>query len=137
MLSNRSEALSGVYSDTINYPSTVGFTINKAIYVANDSCSQSTPETNILFLFVNFIYLTTLVAFTLGQPWKKSVYTNKIFMVILTVVLTFTIVIVLVPEAGLLGFKMVFINDIGMNGFVLGLAFFFSLAIFIFQKAIW
>ena len=32
---------------------------------------------------------------------------------------------------------MDFMNDIGMNGFVLGIALAFSFAIFIFQKAIW
>lgn len=57
------------------------------------------PETSALFLFANLMYLFTLLAFNLGRPWRKPVYTNTLFMVFMAVVLGYSSVIVMVPGA--------------------------------------
>jgi len=83
------------------------------------------------------MYLATLVSFTLGEPWKKSFYTNKFFMVVLVIVVTYSILIVVVPASRISGFQIDFMTDKALNGFVVGIALAFAFGIFILQKLIW
>jgi hypothetical protein len=83
------------------------------------------------------MYLATLVAFTLGEPWKKPFYTNKIFMVVLIIIVTYSILIVVVPASRISDFQIDYMSDNKLNGFVVGLALAFAFGIFILQKLIW
>lgn len=83
------------------------------------------------------MYLATLVAFTLGQPWKKAFYTNKIFMIVLVIIVTYSILLVVLPASRISGFQIDYMSDKAMNGFVVGIALAFAFGIFILQKLIW
>lgn len=56
-------------------------------------------ENNILFLYVNFIYIFTLLAFSISKPWRKEFYSNVPFTILLVLVLALSSVLVVFPEA--------------------------------------
>ena len=60
-----------------------------------------TPETNILFLFTNLMYIFTLMAVSISHPWRKEFYTNIPFMIVLFLVLSYSVVMIVVPKARL------------------------------------
>ena len=88
---------------------------NKALYIANDDWLLDSPEGNILFLFTNFLYLFTVLAFSIGGPWRKPFFTNIPFMVVFVFIITYSIVIVMVPAARLGGFQIIFPQDQGFS----------------------
>lgn len=82
------------------------------------------------------MYIFTLISFTIGRPWKKPFFTNKPFMIVLFISITYSILIVIVPDARLAVFNVKYLDDTRINGFVLGIALGFGLFIFILQKAV-
>lgn len=50
-------------------------------------------------MFSNFIYVFTLLAFSISRPWRKEFYTNVPFTILLVAVLALSTVLVLVPES--------------------------------------
>lgn len=52
-------------------------------------------ENSALFLFANFQYLVTCVAFSISKPFRQPLYSNFIFSVSLMVLLAFSIILVL------------------------------------------
>ena len=80
------------------------------------------------------MYISTLIAFSIGGPWKKPFFTNLPFMIILAVSLTYAIIIVVVPEARIPVFFLEYMPEIQFNGFVLGVALSFGLSIIVLQK---
>jgi hypothetical protein len=82
------------------------------------------------------MYIFTLIAFTIGRPWKKPFHTNKPFMIVLFISLAYSILIAIVPDSRLAVFSVQYLMDEGLNGFVLGVALAFGIFIFILQKAV-
>ena len=130
-------AFSGVFNDTIGYTSIAGMDNNRAIYIENEGWSQDSPEANILFLFSNFLYLFTMIAFSIGAPWRKPFFTNIPFMIVFVVIITYTILIVVVPGARLDAFQIGYISDSGLSWFILGIGLLFGIVFFFIQKFIW
>jgi|LakMenE01Jun11ns_1017448.scaffolds.fasta_scaffold9838569_2 hypothetical protein len=95
-----------------------------------------TPETNILFLFANFIRVFCLIAFTIGRPWKKPFFVNIPFMIVLLFSLTYSSIIVMVPEARLSVFGLDFMHFDSLNGFILGMSWAFGMFIFLLKKLV-
>ncbi len=58
-------------------------------------------------------------------------------MVVLVVVYTYSVLIVMVPEARLADFKVSFMESTKLNGFVLGIAMLFSFMMYGLQKFLW
>lgn len=58
-------------------------------------------------------------------------------MVVLVIVVTYSILIVVVPASRISGFQIDFMTDKALNGFVVGIALAFAFGIFILQKLIW
>jgi hypothetical protein len=56
------------------------------------------------------MYICTLIAFSIGAPWKKPFYTNMPFMIILAISLAYSIIIVVVPEARLPVFYLEYVT---------------------------
>jgi len=88
-------------------------------------------------MFANFMYLATMVAFNIGQPWKKSFFTNKFFMGVFIFVFTYSVLICIVPAARLADFGLDFMVYNDINGFVLGISLAFGLTIYGLQKLVW
>jgi cation-transporting ATPase 13A3/4/5 len=82
------------------------------------------------------MYIFTLISFTIGRPWKKPFYTNKPFMLVLFISLTYSILIVMIPQARLAVFSVNFMDNEKVNGFVLGIALAFGLFIFVLEKVV-
>ena len=83
------------------------------------------------------MYLFTVVAFCIGQPWKKSFYTNKLLVISLLIVFIYCILVVVVPATRWDKFVLVYMNDDNLNGFIVGIAIAFGLTIFLLQKLLW
>jgi hypothetical protein len=83
------------------------------------------------------MYLFTMVAFNLGQPWRKPVYTNIPFVLWLTVVLGYSSIMIMVPAARWSGFEVQYMDNTALTGFVLGTALGFGLVILCMQKFVW
>ena len=58
-------------------------------------------------------------------------------MVVLVVVYTYSVLIVIVPEARLAEFNVSFMESTKLNGFVLGIAMLFSFMMYGLQKYLW
>lgn len=63
--------LSGDLGNEIDYLNNGGQSINEAKYVEEEDFLLSTPENNIIFLFTNFMYIFSLLAFSISKPWRK------------------------------------------------------------------
>jgi cation-transporting ATPase 13A3/4/5 len=48
-------------------------------------------------MYSNFIYIFTLLAFSISRPWRKEFFTNVPFTVLLVLVLALSTVLVIVP----------------------------------------
>lgn len=97
---------------------------------------MSTPENNIIFLFTNFMYMFSLLAFSISKPWRREFFTNVPFMCVLIVVLTYSILLVICPAARIVIFQLDWMTSEKLNGFVLGISFLFGFFIFGVQKYI-
>jgi len=90
-----------------------------------------------MFLFANFMYVFTVLAFNIGAPWRKPFFTNYLFMIPLTIILTYSILMCAVPATRSADFQITFMDDMKVNGFVLGMGLAFGFTIFILQKFVW
>lgn len=81
--------------------------------------------------------LFTLITFNLGAPWRQPIYTNRLFMVLFYIVLTYSILIVMVPATRFSEFYIEYMDDISLRGFILGMGMGFGLVIFILQLYVW
>jgi len=82
------------------------------------------------------MYIFTLIAFTIGEPWKKPFFTNIPFMIVLAIALIYSIIIVIAPSARIPLFDIEYMSYDNINGFVLGVALGFGIFIFSFQKLV-
>ena len=64
-------ALSGEFNADIDYSNNGGQAINEAKYIEEEDFLLETPENNIIFLFTNFMYIFSLLAFSISKPWRK------------------------------------------------------------------
>ena len=90
-----------------------------------------------MFLFCNFMYIFTAIAFSVGRPWRKPFYTNILFMIIFVIVLVYAILLLAAPVTRFSQFYIVLMDDMRVNGFVLGMGLAFGLTVFILQKFVW
>jgi magnesium-transporting ATPase (P-type) len=52
-------------------------------------------------MFSNIMYIFTLLAFSISKPWRKDFYTNPLFMIVLIVMLSYSLIMIVVPGARL------------------------------------
>ena len=130
-------SLSGLFSSLIDYPQVGGFQVNLDRYLQDGDRPSNTPETSILFLFANIMYIFTLVAFNIGRPWRKPVYTNPLFMIWLSIALCYSLVIIVVPGSRWSEFQVAYIDQSPLTVFVLGMSLGFGIVILVLQKFVW
>lgn len=121
------------FSTMIDYYNNAGEAINLQAYIDTQDFSLTNFEVQTIFMFSNFMYLFSVVAFSISKPWKKEFYTNPYFMVVLIIVFAYDIIICLVPEARIPDF---FINtfDMRWQGLLCGLGCAFGVFMYIVQK---
>ena len=105
------------------------------LFLDNDSeFVLNSPEGNALFLFSNIMYIATLLAFSISKPWRKDFYTNPFFMIVLILMLTYSLVMIVVPEARLGIFEISFLNYQPYNWYIFGLALGIGVVLYVVQK---
>lgn len=110
--------------------------MNMQRYIDDEDFILDTPETNILFLFTNFMYIFSLLAFSIAKPWRKNFWTNLPFMIVLFIAFTYCVLITVVPDSRLVVFEISWMGSERLNGFILGISILFSVFIYSVQKFI-
>lgn len=87
-------------------------------------------------MFSNFMYIFTLLAFSVSKPWREEFYTNKPFTAILVVVLGFSSMLMLFPGMRIDYMELSRFNYKPLMLALLGLSWGFGLAIYGIQKLI-
>ena len=83
-------ALTYIYADDVGYYSGITFETFKA---NDDEFVLDSHEGNLLFLFSNYIYISTVLAFNISKPWREDFWKNKLLMGVLFLVLIYTTMI--------------------------------------------
>ncbi|EAR98777.2 E1-E2 ATPase family protein (macronuclear) [Tetrahymena thermophila SB210] len=65
-------------------------------------------ESTVLFLFVNFQYISTCIAFSIGKPFKKEFYTNLFFSVSLGLIVSLSLYVLLLHDSFTTDFFSIF-----------------------------
>jgi magnesium-transporting ATPase (P-type) len=86
-------------------------------------------------MFSNFMYVFSVMAFSISKPWKKTFLTNIPFMVVLTIIFSYSVIICLVPEARIPIFDLDTL-DMRFQGLMCGMGCAFGIFMFIIQKLI-
>jgi phage shock protein PspC (stress-responsive transcriptional regulator) len=84
-------------------------------------------------MFSNFMYVFSVVAFSISKPWKKEFFTNPLFMVVLIVIFAYNVLICVVPQSRIPDFFIIE-YDMQWQGLVCGLGCAFGLFMYIVQK---
>ncbi|KAL4494291.1 hypothetical protein ABPG73_018810 [Tetrahymena malaccensis] len=69
---------------------------------------KSCYESTVLFLFSNFQYISTCVAFSIGKPFKKEFYTNIWFTISLVLILLCSLYVLLLHDSFTTSFLNIF-----------------------------
>lgn len=80
------------------------------------------------------MYIATLLAFSISKPWRKDFYTNPFFMIVLILMLTYSLVMIVVPGARLSIFEISFLNYQPYNWYIFGLALGIGVVLYVVQK---
>jgi len=56
------------------------------------------------------MYIATLLAFSISKPWRQHFFTNPLFMVVLTIIGVYSLVMIVVPDARLPIFKITYLS---------------------------
>lgn len=78
----------------------------------------------------------TLLAFSISKPWRKEFYTNPFFVIALVLILTYSLVMIVVPGSRLALFEIQYMDYARYNWYNFGLALGLGVFIYIEQKFI-
>jgi magnesium-transporting ATPase (P-type) len=102
-----------------------------------DDSSQKCYENSSLFLFANFQYLCTCVAFSISKPFRQPLYTNYAFSIALLVLTIFTVIIALADFPWMLEVFQIMPNiSLEFKVILVIIAIGNSLATFLFEKIV-
>jgi magnesium-transporting ATPase (P-type) len=122
-----------IFTSILQYYTYAGTDVNLLAYQVEEDFVTNTYEVQSLFMFSNFMYIFTVMAFTIGSPWKRFFGTNPFFMIVLVFVMTYSILICVVPKARLGKFELQEF-DMRWQGMLLGLGFAFGIYMYVLQK---
>lgn len=121
------------FTRLLNYYTYSGYDVNYAAYLIEEDFSNETYEVQSLFLFSNFMYIFTVLAFNIGAPWKRPFFTNPFFMLVLAFIFTYSVLICVVYKARISKFHLQRLH-MGWNVMVLGLGLAFGVFMYALQK---
>lgn len=121
------------FATITNYFTYAGETVNLASYISTQDFSLTTYEVQSIFMFSNFMYVFSVVAFSISKPWKKAFYTNPYFMVVLILVFIYNILICVVPESRI---PLFFLENFDMRwqGLICGMGCAYGIFMYVVQK---
>jgi magnesium-transporting ATPase (P-type) len=93
-------------------------------------------EGNALFVFVNCIYLTSVLAFSISHPWRKEFFTNVPFVVVTVLALVFNVLVCMVEQVDWSEFNLIHLVTTNVRLYLLIASIGFSVVIYVTQKCI-
>lgn len=94
-------------------------------------------EANILFVFVNNIYVVTMIAFNIAKPWREYFFTNLPLMIAIVLTLMYNQFLIFWSDASWVEFHASdYVPDYTMRWIVFGASWGFGLVIFVNKKLI-
>jgi magnesium-transporting ATPase (P-type) len=93
-------------------------------------------ENNAIFVFVNNIYLVSVLAFNISRPWRKEFYFNAPLVVAAALALTYNVVMALVAGADWDIFDIIHLISFEVRLYLTLASLLFSILIYVCQKAI-
>jgi magnesium-transporting ATPase (P-type) len=87
-----------------------------------------------LFLFSNFLYLSSIIISAITEPWRKPLYTNVPFVVTFLIVTAYSVFIVVLPPVRVTFFEISYMDDTNVNLFVLVVGLLFAMLCFLNKK---
>ena len=123
----------GTFAEILDYITNAGEDANLAAYHVDNEFVLTTYEVQSIFMFSNFLYVFSIMAFSISRPWKKYFFTNIPFMIVLVLVFTYDILICVVPQARL---EVFFLQEFDMRwqGLMCGMGCAFGIFMYIVQK---
>ena len=93
-------------------------------------------ESDVMFLFVNNVYVAMMLAFNIAQPWRKPFYTNLPLMISVVVTLFYNQVLLLWEGGTWSEFEINYLPSFRIRVVLLLTSWAFSAVIFINQKIV-
>lgn len=123
----------GTFASILDYINNAGEDVNLAAYLVDNEFVQTTYEVQSIFMFSNFMYVFSVMAFSISRPWKKFFFTNWPFMIVLVLVFAYNFLICLYPPARL---EIFFVQEFDMRwqGLMCGMGCAFGVFMYIVQK---
>lgn len=81
------------------YDENGGIEVNRKWYKDNGGLREDGVEGNAIFIFVNNIYLFSVLAFNISSPWRKEFWTNVPLVIVAVLALAYNVVSTVVPAA--------------------------------------
>jgi len=108
----------------------------RSTYADTKKFSEGGVESNAIFVMVNNIYLASVLAFNISDPWRKEFYTNLPLMIVAVLTLVYNTLLTFLPDLDWSQFELTHIITMNLRLalFLGGMAF--SLFMYINQKCI-
>lgn len=123
-----------MFTEKIDFYSNGGRDFNISYYKQNNHFYFDSSETNVLFVFSNFLYISSFVGFSIEKPWRKRFYTSWPFLLTFLIVTIYTGLILLVPGARFSFWKLDQLQDYQTNLALFCLSGIFSWILYSNQK---
>lgn len=88
-----------IFTSILQYYTYAGTDVNLAAYLATGDWNTASYEVQSIFMFSNFMYIFTVLAFTIGAPWKRPFFFNPFFLLVLVLIFTYSVLICVVHKA--------------------------------------
>lgn len=125
------------YINPVFYNDNGGQEISRQNYIDSGAFALNGVEGNTVFVFVNNIYLASVLAFNISRPWRKEVFTNLPLVIVTALALTYNTIIAVVPGGRLGIFSLDNLSEdpnVALFIYIAGLGF--SLFLYVNQKFI-
>lgn len=93
-------------------------------------------ENNAIFIFVNNIYLISVLAFNISRPWRKEFYYNAPLVVAAALALAYNLIMGLVQAADWDIFKLIHLISFEVRLYLTVASVGFCILIYLCQKAV-
>ena len=117
------------------YAANGGFDNGRQNYADNDnSFVLDGVEANATFVFINNMYIISVLAFSISHPWRKQFWTNIPFLIVTAIAITANILICMVPEIDWSEFLIVHLQTTNVRFYLLIASLGYSILIYVLQK---
>jgi magnesium-transporting ATPase (P-type) len=88
------------YTNPLYYSEFGGFDNSLVAYHKNENTfNLAGVEGNAVFIFVNNVYIASVLAFNISNPWRKEVFTNIPLIIVTILTFAYNTALALIPES--------------------------------------